>query len=433
MHKTIEGILSFVRPLLKGQLAKSAAIYTIAKVIKSCIPFFMLPVMTSYLTPADYGTITMLTTVFAFLTPFVTLNMESALIRRYYYKNDNTAQYVGNTFMLSAASMVLVTIIFFFFGGKLSTLLAIPTLFIVISPFYCHLTLYSNSILSFWQVTKKPIKYGVYTVLQTFIEISIAILLIVGLGFNWQGRAISIMSTCALFAGISLIILLSKKMINLTVNKEMISHALKYGGGLIPHAIGATLIMMANRFFLTNMVSIEETGFYGVAYQFASIMMFITGSFNNAFVPWLFEKLSLNDNREKRKIVKFSYLYMFLLLIVGLLVFIFVWLIFPFFVKTQFDGALKYIPWLLLGAVFQGCYYMVTNYILYTEKTVVLALITISTGIVSVILNYFLIPLLGGIGAAVAYAVTFFLYFIATWIAASKVYKMPWNLKITEV
>ena len=159
-------------------------------------------------------------------------------------------------------------------------------------------------------------------------------------------------------------------------------------------------------------------------------MMFITGSFNNAFVPWLFEKLSLDNIKEKVKIVKFSYMYMILLFFVGALVFLFVWLIFPIFVNVQFNGALKYIPWLLLGAVFQGCYYMVTNYILYTEKTIVLAIITLSTGIVSVIFNYVLIPILGGIGAAVAYALTFMIYFIVTWVVSSRIYRMPWNLKL---
>ena len=423
-------MISVVKRLLKGQLAKSAAIYTISKVIKSCIPFFMLPIMTKYLTPTDYGTITMLTTVFSFLVPFVTLNMESALIRRYYYKNDNTAQYIGNTYMVSVCAMIIISLISFLFIGKLSLLLGLPALFLILSPLYCHLTLYSNSVLSYWQVTQKPIKYGLFSISQTLVEISLAILLIVGLGFNWEGRAISIMSSCVLFALISILIFSSKKMIDFTPNKEMIKHALKYGGGLIPHAIGATLIMMSNRFFLTNMVSIEETGYYGVAYQFASIMMFITGSFNNAFVPWLFEKLSLDNIKEKVKIVKFSYMYMILLFFVGALVFLFVWLIFPIFVNVQFNGALKYIPWLLLGAVFQGCYYMVTNYILYTEKTIVLAIITLSTGIVSVIFNYVLIPILGGIGAAVAYALTFMIYFIVTWVVSSRIYRMPWNLKL---
>jgi len=71
---------------------------------------------------------------------------------------------------------------------------------------------------------------------------------------------------------------------------------------------------------------------------------------------------------------------------------------------------------------------MVTNYIIYSEKTHFQAIVTIIVGVLNVPLTYSLIVLFGSIGAAVAFTISFFLLFILTWGLSAKVYSMPWFL-----
>ena len=101
-------------------------------------------------------------------------------------------------------------------------------------------------------------------------------------------------------------------------------------------------------------------------------------------------------------------------------------LIFHVFIVVKFQNAIQYSFWILLGFAFQGMYYMVTNYILYSEKTYTLAAITISIAIVNIPLNYYLIDYYGELGAAISFAIIFFLYFIITWFISSKIFEMPW-------
>ena len=89
---------------------------------------------------------------------------------------------------------------------------------------------------------------------------------------------------------------------------------------------------------------------------------------------------------------------------------------------------MKYIPWLLLGYVFQGGYFMMTNYILYSEKTIYNGIVTIISGLISLLLNFVLIRQYGAVGAAMAFSATYLIYFMITWTVANYVYKMPWNL-----
>lgn len=419
----------FNRYVKQGTLVKSFGIYTIARVLNSCVPFFLLPVMTAYLTPGDYGTISMITTLAGFAMPFVTLRVEDAIVRRYYYKNENIAVYIGNCLFIVTTMMIIITILFILFSSFLSSKLQIPSPVIFIVPFYCTLNFFKIIFLYYWQVKQKPIQFGIINITATLLEIILAVFLVVSLKMNWIGRALSIFSSSAIVAIFSLVYMLRHKMIRLKFDKDRLFHAFKYGVWLIPAGIGASLMVSVNRFFLTDMVSVDETGLYGVATSFASILSFVTGSFNNAYVPWLFPQLAKDDISVKRRLVKVSYLYMLFLFILAFIGYLLIITVLPYFVNYRFYDSEKYIPFLLIGYCFQGCYFMVTNYIMYVEKTYYTAGITLICGLISIALNYYFIKTLGAIGASVAFAITFLCFFIMTWIVSAKLFKMPWLLK----
>ena len=415
-----------VKQLANNRLVKFTGIYTIAKVVNSSIPFLLLPIMTAYLTPADYGVISLITTVVAFTTPFVTLSLDSAVVRRYYYKGGGIPEYIGTCVMIVTILCILVTLLMFLFGSFLSVTIQIPEYVIWIIPIYCVFLFFKSIVLYNWQVKGEPIKFGLFSIISTLIEISIAVTLIVKFGFNWQGRAISLLSTGFLLALFSVSYLSKKGMLELRYNKEYASHAAKYGLGLIPRALGASLMVLSNRFFITNMVSIDETGLYGVASSLASILSFVTLSFNNAYVPWLFEGLSKKDDKQNLQIVRVTYIYLFFIIILGFLSFLLIILVFPIFVNSSFDQSTKYIPWLLAGYVFQGGYFMMTNYILYSEKTYYNGMVTVFSGFISLLLNYLFIKQYGAVGAAIAFMFSYFIYFVITWFVANRVCNMPW-------
>lgn len=418
--------IGLIKFLGKSSLFKNTGVYLVAQLLRSCIPFLMLPVLTAYLTKEEYGTLTMFTTVVTFVTPFVTFELNGAITRRYYYKNDSLAEYIGNCFIISFFALILVEMLFVCFITFLSKSTQLPNLFLLLIPPYSFLTLFENSTMSYWQVNEQPVKYGIMSIMHTLIEISFSIYLIVCLHYDWTGRAISIMLIGMLFALISIYILLRKHLIILKIDRERTFHAIKFGGGLIPHAVGGSLILLSNRFFLTNMVGTAETGLYGVASQLSGVLSFFTISFNNAFVPWLYKKLSADTYEEKRKVVKFSYLYFVMLPLLAFIVFGGVYLIFPLFVNSSFDEARNYIGWIMVGFVFQGFYFMFTNYIGFVEKTYYLAIITFSVGVISLGVNYLFISLYGGLGAAIAFAVVYFIFFMAVAITSMRVFPMPW-------
>lgn len=426
MHSNI---LHILKRLFNSTLIRSSVIYTASTVIGSAIPFLIMPVLTRYLTPTDYGIVSMMNVLVGIAGPFIGLNIHGAVSVKYFdTAKTDMPRYIGNCFILLFISTTFISCLLWLFAKPISTLTAFPQdwlatiIFISIGQFTILV------LLTLWQVQDKPMQYGSFQVLQTILNIGLTVLLVVVFQMNWQGRIEAQVVSTFIFAVIAFTMLRKGGMILFSFNKTDIRHALKFGVPLIPHALGGMLITQTDRIFITNMVSVADTGIYTVGYQLAMVIQLLAVSFNKAYVPWLYQRLSENDQNVKRRIVKLTYIYF-----AGIFVFsIGLSLIMPwfmtFFVGNKFIGAGKYTAIIAIGFAFNGMYYMVANYIFYAGATHILAWITFFNALVNIVLNYVFIKMNGAIGAAQASAVAFLMSFLLTWALSAKVYPMPWNL-----
>ena len=69
---------------VKTRVIKNSSLYTLAGILPYSISFFMLPVYTRYMTPDDYGILSLISTFSAMITPFISLQLGSALSRYYF-------------------------------------------------------------------------------------------------------------------------------------------------------------------------------------------------------------------------------------------------------------------------------------------------------------------------------------------------------------
>lgn len=418
--------------IFRSKLFKSSGIYTLSNIFEKSIPFLLLPVLTRYLSTEDYGIVSMFVVLVGLSIPFTGLATKPAVLRSYYKKEIDFPAYVSNTLFILLFSTAGVSLIFALFADIISKYSGFPaewlfTVIIVSATQYV-----TNILLVIWQAQDKPIQYGVFKIGLTTLNLAIAIGLIVGLGYGWEGKILGQIIATALFFGIGLIILWRYGLIKFKIVKEYISHALSYGIPLIPHSLSTFLITMIDRVFITNMIGISETGIYTVGYQIGMIIGVLADSFNKAWTPWLFEKLNEGGIQIKQKIVKFTYGY-----IVGITALaIFLSLIAPwfmsFFVGTEFSGSVQFVFWIAIGYSFKGMYYMVTNYIFFVEKTHLLSWMTFVAAGLNIVLNYFFIRSFGAIGAAQATTITYLIQFLLTWYLASKVYTMPWTFELKK-
>jgi O-antigen/teichoic acid export membrane protein len=426
----MSAVAGTVRSFFSSSLIRSTGVYTVSRLIGSAIPFLMLPVLTRYLAPTDYGILAMFAVLVGLVSPFVGLNINGAIGVKYFDKeNIDLPNYIGNCFLLLTLSTVLVSVFIWLFADPISHISAFPKEWLWAVILISAGQFVIRSLMMLWQVENKPLKYGIFQNSQTFMNLSLSIILVVGLGKNWQGRLEAQIVTIAIFSLSGFFLLYKNGWLKFSYNRAYLKSALKFGLPLIPHEIGAMLIIQTDRMFITNMVGVSDTGIYTVGFQVAYVIELFTYSFNLAYSPWLYKKLSENDDGMKIRIVKLTYLYFVLILVFAIAVSLFLPWFLSFFVGDAFQGASKFIIWFALGFAFSGMYYMVANYIFFSMKTSGLAWITFFTAMLNIVFNYFLIKQNGTVGAAQASALSFFISFVLTWVLSAKVYKMPWNLR----
>jgi O-antigen/teichoic acid export membrane protein len=422
--------MSLFNKLSGSVLLKSSFIYTGTRVINSAIPFLMMPILTRYLNPTDYGIVTMFQVLVGIIGPFTGLSINGAINRQYYERDKiNFPRYVANSFYLLLLSTFIVGLFFMIFAPQISSFSAFPEewLWAVLLVSFCHFII--AVVLLQWQVQVKPLYFGIFQITNTILNVSLSLWFVVLLGFDWQGRIQGQVLTAVIFALIALYVLWKNGWLAKGLSKQYMMHGIKFGVPLIPHSLGSFLITMTDRFFITNMVGIAETGLYAVGYQFGNIIGIIQDSFNKAWVPWLYERLKKDDDNEKIRIVKITYIYFVAILLLAIVFSLMAPWFLTFFVGDKFTESGKYIFWIAIGYAFNGMYKMVTNYIFYAEKTSYLAWVTFLTALLNVVFTYLFIKINGPIGAAQGTALAFFISFVLTWLLSQKVYKMPWGLK----
>jgi O-antigen/teichoic acid export membrane protein len=392
----------------------------------------LLPILTRKLTPEDYGIVSMFQLAVSLVYPFIGLNLDGAIGRKYYDKNNHDfSLFIGSCLVLFLISLIIVSIPFLLYIDIIQYYTQIPKIWLKFVLIVSTCQFLTTTILVLFQIRVQPIRYGLFQILQSILNIALTLVFVFEYNKTWDGRIEAQIFSGIIFALISIYLFIRNEHIKFNIKKSDILYALKFGIPLIPHALGGILFSAIDRFFLTNLIGLKETGNYSVAYQLGAIVGIITISVNNAFVPWLFENLNKNLIEIKKHIVKWTYIYFFVLIFVAL----FLLLILPFginfFIGKSFKNINSYTTLIVFGFVFQGMYYMVINYITYVNKTYLLAFITISIALIKIPITYYSIIWFGAFGASLSFCLTFFLFFISTWILSASVYKMPWlNVKI---
>ena len=412
-----------------NKLLSGSVVYLVSNILNAAIPFVLLPILTRYLSPAEYGQVAMFQTLIAALAAFTGMSVHGAAIRKYYdadVTKESLREYIGACFQILLASSTVTFLVLFFFKEDLSQLLGLEERWVLWAVVVSAAGFVINMRLGQWQARKAVLQYGALQISSSLANMLLSLLLVVILLDGVEGRINGQLWALSLFAVISLGLLLKDNLLALSLRPDFLSEALKFGVPLIPHVLGLFLLNAVDRVVINAELGLEKAGIYMVAVQLAAVMGIFCDAINKAYVPWLFERLGRDVLVEKQQIVRWTYRYFVAALLVSVLAFI----IGPFFVVLvageRYAEAGSVFGWLALGQAFRGMYLMVTNYIFYSKKTGLLSVSTIGAGVLNVGLLMLLVNMFGLVGAAVAYAASMALRFLFTWRVAQMRHPMPW-------
>lgn len=413
------------------KLIKNSFVYVLGDVLNKSIPFFMLPVLTRYLTPEDYGIIASFTALVSVLAVFTGLSVHGAVnVNFFRMKKNELKEYIGNTIIILNISTFIVFIVILFAHPLLSGRLELEPEWIFIAVVLAFAQFLTTINLVLWTAEQKPKHYTAYQLSQSVLLMCLSVIFVVSFKMDWEGQLIAQSIGTTLFSGISLIFLFKRGYLKFRFNTVYVKDALKFGIPLVPHQMSMWLKTGADRMILMALVGSAATGIYSAGYQIGTVISVLVTAFNKAWGPYLFRVLADNPTiKTKLKLVKFTYLYMAVIIVIAVIFAFTAQNLVPVFLGDKFSSSTQYVLYFSIAFAFQGMYSMVGNYMFYEKKTNLVAYVTFTSSLLHVGLTLLFVSEHGSIGAAYSTVISYFVTFIATWYLNNRIYPMPWLLK----
>lgn len=426
-------MIALFKRLLSSSLLKNTFVYVFCDGINRAIPFLLLPFITHYLTPSDYGVVTNFNVYVQILSVFCYLTTAGALPVMYYkLGRAEIKQYIFNMLLLNSYCTLICMLVLFASSVWVEQVLNISLMFQLLALLVVWFAGITNVNMLLWRCEEKPLSFGIYQVSQSVVNAFTTILFVIILLLGWKGRVYSMAIATIIFGLISIYVLYKRQYLDIKINGKYQKQMLAYALPLVPHALSFWFKSGVDKVMLTNMCSLAANGLYSVAMTWGGIVSMFLVSFNNAYSPYLYKKLAHFDaNREgtkgeQRKLVRLIE-YSFIATLAFILI---IWIISVYLIQVMYapsyHASLEYLPWVMLSQFFYGGYLMFVCFIHYTLKTKILGAITFSWSLVQIGITYILISRIGAVGAAVSSAIVSIATFICVTAYAMKVYRLPW-------
>lgn len=410
-------------------IKRSVVIYAGAFAVAGATPFLLLPVLTGFLSPAQFGEITSFLIFTTLLGNFAGLSTHGFISVRYFKTEQRQhAELVGTSVIVLALSHSFAFAIAWILHSQVEKALGLTLAqaqLAVLAAFFLCLCQVG---LALFQSSGQPIRYLQVRLIQGGVELGLGIVLVVWLFAEAISRTASYTFALAVSATFGLWTCFRGRLFVPNFDLSQVKGLLMFGLPLMPHIVAGTMITYLDRLVVSSVLGANALGQYMVAMQIGMVIVAITEPLNKALAPWLFEQLSRQGMAVRRMIVRRTYQLFLALILIGLVVSLVAQQSFGYFIDERYEAARELIPWMVAGFVMQGLYAAVVNYLFYAERTGWLSLVSASAAIIGGFVSWLLVTNLGIRGAAISFTINSALLFILVWVVAERAVPMPWAL-----
>ncbi len=382
-------------------LAKNTALFALNTIGTKLINFLLVPIYTAVLTTSEYGTADLVSTIVMILVPFLTLNINEAVMR---FCLDEKADY--NKVMSSGLAITVVSIVLGLVVVPGASLFpAVRTLKWYISG-YCITHGVFNISVAYLRGKEMLSTFAISNLLQALgtTGFNILFLIVLKLGLpgyflaHILGYVFSIIY--ALFKG-KVFEVITNFHFDIDLTKKMVAYSIV----LVPTSFMWWIMNSSDRLMITAMVGAAANGVYAISYKVPTAVSAMSTVFNQA---WSYSaiKEDKSSDREAFNNKMFDKLISFQVLATSSLIMV----IKPFlkvYVNDNYYSAWKYTPYLLVGFFFMSLgTFLSTSYTVNKDSKGFL-FSGMTGAILNLLLNWVLIPSLGVTGAALATCISY--------------------------
>ncbi len=399
---------TLVDSIVRPGLFRDAGLYTVFNAVAATFPFLVALALTRLVAPADYGLYGIVLVAVSLATPLTSMGLENAIGRRFVDRTEiDFPRYVSTAVLLTLAFAVGAYGAAKIAQDFLAELFPLPSAWFWAWIAIAWSQVVLTTVLSLLQMEQRPVEYGVWRIARAG-GVQIAIGATAAVGFvTWQALVTSL-AVANIALTFSCLIWLRKRGYGvLRVSVRDALSALRYGTPLLPHMLSASILLATGPFFLAAMKGVEAVGIYTVGLTLSQAMAMIGGALNRAWTPWYYRQMKAGGIDARHAIAKSGAIFAGGMGIAGLSIALIGWLVFPWFVGTDYTSAALVFVWLVGAWTAHNLLGLASSYLYYTHRTGWISGISTVTILINLSLTPILIDAYGPVGAALAVCIAY--------------------------
>ena len=383
---------------VKHKAFKAGLWYAVSAFLMKGIAFLTTPLFARFMSVAEIGLFSNLTSWAHILGVVVTLNMEASVSLARFEYGDSIYQYLSSIVLFGSAATAACYALAVRFSETVAGWLGVTDymlhamfLYFLFSPAALILNSKCRICLQYWRsILTSLLPSGIA------VAVSVATVLVArnGGGDALKARTIGYYGVWVAFSlAVWLYLLLRGRCFRM----EHIRFALPLSVPIILHALANNVLGSSDQVMIKRICGPEDAGYYAVAYNCGLIVSVLWGAINQAFSPWCYqmmhEKKYGRIGPAARPIALSFSVLAFLLILLG-----------PEFLYfmggSAYMSAARAIPPIILGYVAQALYTFYVNIEFFHKKQWQIMIGTVIAALLNIVLNLAFIPRFGYTAAA---------------------------------
>ena len=368
--------------------------YTVANFFTKGAMFLTTPLFTRMMSKKEIGNYSNIVSWVTLLTVLLSLDFATSLvIARFDYK-DEFDKYISSTLIYGTIISLLFYLIAIFNMTWVSNFLAMPEYSIHLM--FAYICVYPALLMYQYKCRYEYNYKGV--IFSSLGSLAISTVCALALTFFCHdklfGRTIGYYGSSIMISVVIYIYLLNK---GRCITKKYFAYAFKICFPMIWHVLAGHVLSAGDRIIIKKIIGPEANALYSIAYTCAMALLVLWSSMNAAWAPWSAEQM--HDGKIS-SMKKATYPY------VGVFVFVsvYVLLLGPelliLFGGRSYLEAKAVLPPVVVGYIFQMVYSLYVNAEFYLKNQTQIAIGTIISAILNILLNIIFIPKYGYVAAA---------------------------------
>jgi O-antigen/teichoic acid export membrane protein len=394
------------------KILKHGAVYGIGAMLPKIVGFALLPIYTKFLDPTAYGILQIFNVTSELSIVIILQGITHAFFK--FYLHDYKEQPNVQRKLLSTSYFYILLCSFLLFGclslfpSNINSLMFkdsnnVHLMTIVFITAFFGASCFIPSQL--FRAEFESLKYTIVHFTRFLVNVSLNIYLVVFCHMGIEGVIYGNL-VAAIFASVLSFILIYPKL-SFDFSFKLLNPMIKYGLPYMPSGLAIWVLSMSDRYFIEHFSTTTELGLYSICYKISSLLPLllirpITRTWDAIFFP-----LAKQQGMSKT----FSKVYTYYMLFACMLALCMICMVKPLLAlmtDEQFWGAYVAMPFLAIGHIMFGLKMVCSVGIQVKNKTQYEILIVGIPAGANLLLNLYLIPLYGMIGAALATAASYF-------------------------